>query len=181
MTTDVILVDALDNEIGTEEKLLAHQKGSLHRAFSVFVINQKDELLLQQRASGKYHSANLWTNTCCSHPSKGDSLEKAAKKRLAEEMGFTCDLHYLFAFTYRAEFPNGLIEHELDHIFLGFYEEDPRPNSQEVQNWEWKDIHQLKKEVEVQPEKYTVWFHLIFDKFYNNYQSFKNRDLNKRR
>lgn len=173
MTTHVILVDESDNELGTEEKLLAHQKGLLHRAFSVFIVNDKEELLLQQRASSKYHSADLWTNTCCSHPAKGENLATSAKNRLKEEMGFTCDLHYLFPFTYKAEFSNGLIEHELDHIYLGFFSNDPEPNIQEVQNWEWKDIHLLKKELSAYPDKYTVWLQKIYDEFYRRLLDFQ--------
>jgi isopentenyl-diphosphate Delta-isomerase len=156
----VVLVDEHDSSIGSMEKLEAHQKGVLHRAFSVFVFNDENKLLIHRRASGKYHSAGLWTNTCCSHPRPGESNLEAATRRLHEEMGFTCDLHKVNSFIYRAEFENGLIEHELDHICIGHYNEDPIPNPEEVAEWKYISISELQEEMQREPSKYTVWFQL---------------------
>ncbi|RAU84481.1 isopentenyl-diphosphate Delta-isomerase [Pontibacter arcticus] len=166
---EVILVDELDNEIGREEKLKAHLDGVLHRAFSVFILNDKGELLLQQRASGKYHSPGLWTNTCCSHPSPGEELQASAQKRLQEEMGFTCPLIWLFKFKYKIAFDNNLTEHELDHVFVGRYNQDPTPNPEEVESWAWVNLDSLKTDLEENPEKYTYWFRYVYDTFYNTY------------
>lgn len=154
----VVLVDENDSEIGTKEKLSAHKKGLLHRAFSIFVFNPKGELLLQQRASSKYHSAGLWTNTCCSHPAPGESLESAVVRRLKFEMGFDCDLKKAFHFIYRAEFSNGLIEHEFDHVFIGEFNGVPQANPEEVQAWRWIDWQSLKNEIAENPDRFAYWF-----------------------
>jgi isopentenyl-diphosphate delta-isomerase len=156
--SDVILVDENDNQVGIMEKMEAHEKGLLHRAFSIFIFNDKKELMLQKRANHKYHCGGLWTNTVCSHPSPEESLEDATKRRIQEEMGFECKLEELFHFLYRAEFSNGLIEHELDHVFLGFYNDSPKPNPDEVGEWKWISIPELEQDIEKNPDKYTPWF-----------------------
>jgi isopentenyl-diphosphate Delta-isomerase len=155
---NVILVDESDFAIGTMEKMEAHTKGALHRAFSVFVFNTNDELLLHRRALGKYHSAGLWTNTCCSHPRENETLDEAAHRRLQEEMGFDCPLTKLFSFTYRAELDNGLIEYELDHVFIGHYDGTPQPNAHEVMAWEYVPLDELITNMHASPNDYTAWF-----------------------
>lgn len=163
MNEMVILVDPHDRQIGVEEKMKAHREGKLHRAFSVFVFNENGEMLLQKRAPTKYHSGGLWTNACCSHPRPGETVEQAASRRLQEEMGFTCILKKAFHFIYRAELDQGLIEHEVDHIFIGHYDAatqsgDFNPNSQEVVDYRWVNVDTLKRDVLTCPEKYTTWF-----------------------
>ena len=161
------LVDKLDNEIGVMEKMEAHEKGLLHRAFSVFILNSKGELMLQQRALSKYHSGGLWTNTCCSHPRLGETTKQAAHRRMMEEMGFDCELKELFDFIYKAELDSGLIEHELDHVFVGYYDGNPEINKEEVESWKWMSIEELASHINQQPELYTEWFKIIFDQFVN--------------
>ncbi len=160
MKTDefVILVDENDNEIGVEEKIKAHEKGKLHRAFSIFIFNSKGEMLIHKRAENKYHSPGLWTNACCSHPRPKESLEEATKRRLMEEMGFNCSLKKAFSFIYKAKFDNGLTEHEFDHVFIGVCDVEPKPNANEVADWKWVKIDELLEDVKEHPEKYTVWF-----------------------
>ena len=165
MLEEVILVDENDNEIGLMEKMEAHEKALLHRAFSVFVFNKKGELLLQQRALHKYHSGSLWTNTCCSHPRKGEQVIQSAHRRLMEEMGFDCELELKHKFIYKAPFTNGLTEHELDYIFTGEYEVAPNPNPDEVASFRWIEMAQLQKEIEEHPENFTVWFRIILDQY----------------
>jgi isopentenyl-diphosphate delta-isomerase len=165
MLEEVILVDENDNEIGLMEKMEAHEKALLHRAFSVFVFNKKGELLLQQRALHKYHSGGLWTNTCCSHPRKGEQVIQSAHRRLMEEMGFDCELELKHKFIYKAPFTNGLTEHELDYIFTGEYEVAPNPNPDEVASFRWIEMAQLQKEIEEHPENFTVWFRIILDQY----------------
>ncbi|RZK08835.1 MAG: isopentenyl-diphosphate Delta-isomerase, partial [Flavobacterium sp.] len=152
MLEQVILVDKNDLPTGQMEKIEAHQKGLLHRAFSVFVFNSKNELLLQQRAKTKYHSGGLWTNTCCSHPRFGESNSVAAKRRLREEMGMDCDLEYGFSFTYKAEFADGLVEHEFDHVFFGRSDDTPVINNLEVETYKYMDIDTLKSQIKATPE-----------------------------
>ena len=164
----VVLVDENDRELGTCEKLEAHQKGLLHRAFSVFILNTNNELLLQQRALTKYHSGGLWTNTCCSHPRPGEAVLDAAHRRLKEEMGMECELEKLFSFTYKSAFENGLTEHEYDHVLLGHFENEPVINPDEVAEWKWMPILEVKNDIENNPENYTPWFKIIFEKFYEN-------------
>ena len=173
MRQKVILVDELDRVLGTEDKIKAHEKGLLHRAFSVFVINNEDELLLQKRASDKYHSPGLWTNTCCSHPAPGDDLQHSAEKRLSEEMGFSCSLTWAFKLIYRVSFDNGLTEHELDHVFFGRFNDNPMPNLHEVEDWRWENIDSLKHDLIKNPRQYTYWFRLMYDKFYDSYMAQK--------
>lgn len=162
---EVVLVNPSDVPIGTMEKLEAHRKGLLHRAFSVFVFNDRNELLLQRRATEKYHSGGLWTNTCCSHPTPDETLENAGAKRLQEEMGFTTPLANLFAFEYRTELDNGMTEHELDHVLTGRYNGDPRPNPAEVMDYKWLSLPELLDDLSRNPENYTSWFRIILRDF----------------
>lgn len=164
----VILVNEKDQEIGLMPKLEAHQKAVLHRAFSVFIFNSENELMLQQRASNKYHSPNLWTNTCCSHQRSGESNIQAGTRRLYEEMGFTTTLNEITSFIYKAPFDNGLTEHELDHIMVGYYNDDPVINSDEVEDWKWMKIEDVKNDISLNPDLYTAWFKIIFKIFYNH-------------
>lgn len=163
--TYVILVDKNDNPIGKMEKIEAHEKGLLHRAFSVFVFNDKEELLLQQRALTKYHTPGLWTNTCCSHQKEGESNIDAGQRRLQEEMGFSVPLEEIMSFTYKAPFSNGLTEHEFDHILVGYYNEEPKPNPEEVHNWKWESLQNIKIDIKQNPDTYTEWFKIIFDEY----------------
>lgn len=162
---EVVLVNEKDEVIGTMEKIEAHEKALLHRAFSVFVINDKNELMLQRRALSKYHSPGLWTNTCCSHPRINESYEEAAHRRMMEEMGFDLDLKEEFSFIYKAEFDNGLTEHELDRVFVGYGEQEPNINPEEVDSWKWISIDELKIDIKNNPDNYTAWFKIIFEKF----------------
>ncbi|MDA9587497.1 isopentenyl-diphosphate Delta-isomerase [Flavobacteriaceae bacterium] len=164
----VVLVDTEDNPIGTMPKMEAHEKAVLHRAFSVFILNEKGELMLQQRALHKYHSPGLWTNTCCSHQREGEGNIEAGKRRLKEEMGFSTSLEALFSFIYKAPFDNGLTEHELDHVLLGYYKEPPMINLEEVAAWKWMNLDTVAKALEENPEEFTVWFKIIFDRFYTH-------------
>ncbi len=166
MYEEVILVDESDTAIGSMEKMEAHKKGLLHRAFSVFIFNGDGKLLLQQRALTKYHSAGLWTNSCCSHPRPNENLLTAAKRRLFEEMGLDTELIYKTAFVYRSSFDNGLIEHEYDHIYVGVTEKDPIINKEEVEAYAWKNIDAIKKEIEIFPDKFTTWFKIALNKFF---------------
>ena len=168
MEEQVILVDEQDNPIGLMPKLEAHQKALLHRAFSVFILNSKGELMLQQRAKHKYHSPGLWTNTCCSHQRDGETNTQAGKRRLQEEMGFSTQLKEVTSFIYKAPFVNGLTEHEFDHVLLGHYEDDPVINPDEVSSWKWMPIEEVKNDIGQNPDLYTVWFVIIFTKFYKD-------------
>jgi len=161
----VILVDTADRELGTMEKMEAHEKAVLHRAFSVFIFNDRGELMLQQRAAHKYHSPLLWTNTCCSHQRQGESNIEAGKRRLREEMGFEVDLDKKFHFVYKAEFDNGLTEHELDHVMVGYYNGEPTINPEEVASWKWINMEVLQQDMKDHPQDYTAWFKIIFDRF----------------
>lgn len=165
MAEEVILVDAHDNELGLMEKMEAHRRGDLHRAFSVFVLNSKGELMLQQRAAEKYHSGTLWTNTCCSHPRKGETAEEAAHRRLEEEMGFDCPVEKVLEFTYRAELDKGMIEHEYDHLFIGRFDGEPKLNPSEVMDWKWMSIDDLSIDIEKNASSYTAWFKIIWKQF----------------
>lgn len=167
-TDQVILVNEKDEQIGLMEKIEAHEKALLHRAFSVFVFNKKGELMLQQRALTKYHTPGLWTNTCCSHQREGESNIEAGKRRLMEEMGFSTDLKDTISFIYKAPFDNGLTEHEYDHILIGYYEADPKPNPDEVNAWKWMSLEAVKNDIEENPAIYTEWFKIIFDKYYKH-------------
>lgn len=158
---EVIIVDADDNALGTMEKLKAHQDGVLHRAFSVLLFNDNDELLIHQRAASKYHSPSLWTNSYCSHPKPGETTEDAAIRRAMEEMGIACSPQFLYKFLYEVAFDNDLIEHELDHVFIGRFNGVPSPNPEEVSDWKYISMEQLLEDVRQQPSAYTHWFKLI--------------------
>ena len=164
----VILVNEYDKQIGLMPKLEAHEKAVLHRAFSVFVFNNKNELMLQQRALNKYHSPGLWTNTCCSHQRDGESNLQAGIRRLQEEMGFVTPLKETISFIYKAPFDNGLTEHELDHIMVGSYEDAPIINPDEVADWKWMPLEDVKQDIDDNPQLYTAWFKIIFEKFYEH-------------
>ena len=164
---NVILVNKLDEPIGIMPKMEAHKKAVLHRAFSIFIMNRKGETMLQQRAAGKYHSPLLWTNTCCSHQRVGESNVQAGKRRLQEEMGFVVELKELFSFIYKVTFNNGLTEHELDHVMIGKYTENPKINPKEVANWKWMKLADIKQDIIKRPEIYTLWFKIIFAEFYS--------------
>jgi len=163
----VILVNEKDEQIGLMPKMEAHEKAVLHRAFSVFIFNDKNELLLQQRAADKYHSPLLWTNSCCSHQRNGESNIEAGKRRLQEEMGFVCELKEVTSFIYKAPFDNGLTEHELDHIMIGYYNENPTINRDEVENFKWMTLEKVQNKMLKHPEIYTEWFKIIFEKYYS--------------
>jgi len=165
---EVILVNTNDEQIGTMPKMEAHEKAQLHRAFSVFIMNDKGETMLQQRAAHKYHSPLLWTNTCCSHQRVGESNIQAGKRRLMEEMGFVTEVKELFSFIYKAPFDNGLTEHELDHVMLGSYNDDPQINPEEVAGFKWMKPEDVRADIDLNPNKYTVWFKIIFEKFYDH-------------
>jgi isopentenyl-diphosphate delta-isomerase len=160
--TQVILVNEKDEPIGIMEKMEAHRRGLLHRAFSVFIFDSKGRMLLQQRAAEKYHGGLLWTNACCSHPYPGETVEAAAQRRLQEELGFQTPLQKLFAFTYKADVENGLIEYEYDHVFTGIYDGDIEPDSSEVARVVYRDMEAIKSDLEKNPEKFTAWFRLAF-------------------
>ncbi|MDM1072545.1 isopentenyl-diphosphate Delta-isomerase [Empedobacter brevis] len=161
----VVLVDQDDQKLGLMEKQQAHVAGLLHRAFSVFVFNSKGELMIQQRAATKYHSPTLWTNTCCSHPRDKETYEEAAHRRLQEEMGFDCELEYKFNFIYKAHLENDLTEHELDHVFIGTFDDEPNLNPDEVMAYRWVELDDLKKDMEKNPQNYTAWFKIIFEHY----------------
>lgn len=163
-TQEVILVNERDEPIGTMEKIEAHRKAALHRAFSVFIFNSKGEMLLQQRALNKYHSSGLWTNACCSHPAPGEATADAAHRRLQEELGFSTGLEKIFHFTYQTAFDNGLIEHEFDHVFAGQYEQRITPNPEEVKDVCYKSLEDIQQSLQTHPQKYTSWFHIAFPK-----------------
>lgn len=156
------MVNERDEETGIMEKMEAHQKGALHRAFSVFIFNTKGEMLLQQRAAGKYHSAGLWTNACCSHPQPGESTIEAALRRLREEMGFETNLTKVFDFVYKAPFDNGLTEYEFDHVFTGQYEGVVMADVREVSDYCFKDMTEINGSLKTHPQKYTAWFQIAF-------------------
>jgi len=175
MNTDfVVLVNQNDEKIGLMSKKEAHEKGVLHRAFSVFIFNINKELMLQRRNLNKYHSPGLWTNTCCSHQRDGESNIDAGMRRLKDEMGFTTELKEFGSFIYKAKFDNGLIEHELDYILIGQYNDQIKPNSQEVDDWKWMSLEHIRNDIKINPEKYTVWFKIIMDNHYNDLKNFLN-------
>ena len=169
----VVLVDEQDNPIGKMEKQQAHIEGLLHRAFSIFIFNSEKKLLLQKRASSKYHCGGLWTNSCCSHPRENENIQDAANRRLAEEMGMQCSLKPIFTFMYRAEFDNGLIEHEFDHVFFGESDQNPKINPEEVETYRYIAMENLQQEVKEFPENFTPWFIIALDRVlaFNSTQS----------
>ncbi len=159
----VILVDELDNITGTLEKMEAHKNGVLHRAFSVLLFNSQGELLIQKRASSKYHSAGLWTNTCCSHPQPGETIEVAIRRKLKQEMGIDAAPEFAYKFVYKIALENGLTEHELDHVFIGSFDGIPNINHEEVEDWRFISMNNLKEEIKVNPNNFTHWFKLIIN------------------
>jgi isopentenyl-diphosphate Delta-isomerase len=159
---EVILVDGSDQPVGVMEKIEAHRRALLHRAFSIFIFNSKGEMLLQQRAQEKYHSAGLWTNACCSHPRPGEDTREAAVRRLREELGFTTDLKKLLEFTYRSVYDNGLTEYEFDHVFTGLYDREIKPDRSEVSDYRYLPLPAIEAELLRAPETFTSWFHLAF-------------------
>ena len=164
----VVLVDKNDIKLGLMPKMEAHLKGKLHRAFSVIIFNTQGKILLQKRASTKYHTPNLWSNTCCSHQRDNEDNISAGKRRLSEEMGFVTDLFNFDSFIYRVEFSNGLIEHENDHIMIGVFDGIPKPNPNEVDEWKWIDIDVLANDMKINPENYTAWFIIIMNKYFES-------------
>ena len=167
MNEMVVLVDEQDNECGVMPKLAAHEQGLLHRAFSVFIFNSRGELLLQQRAKDKYHSAGLWTNTCCSHPRPGEVVGDAANRRLKEEMGMVCSIHEQFSFVYKAHMENNLTEYEYDHVFTGISNKEPVPDAAEVAAWKYMTKSALLNDMEVNPEHYTAWFRICISDYFD--------------
>jgi len=167
----VVLVDVQGNAIGTMEKMEAHRKGVLHLAFSIFIFNSNNEMLLQQRAANKYHSADLWTNTCCSHPRPNEKIIAAAHRRLQEEMGFDCELKEAFNFIYRAELDKNLIENEFDFVFIGKYDGEPIINKDEVSDWKYLSLKKTKTELKNNPTQWTEWFKIAFEKTSDYYQN----------
>lgn len=167
---EVILVDSDDRELGTTEKLRAHEEGLLHRAFSVFIFNSDGRMLIQRRALSKYHSGGLYTNACCSHPRPGELTVDAAHRRLREEMGFDCEIEFVFPLVYRADLDHRLFENEYDHVFLGIYDGKVIPDSDEVQEYQWIEADQLKDWMKDKPDDFTVWFTLsvarVIDEFH---------------
>lgn len=159
----VILVNEQDQQVGIMEKMAAHIVPRLHRAFSIFIFNSKGELLLQQRALSKYHSPGLWTNTCCSHPRNGETLEQATARRLQEEMGMTCEMHEVFTFIYKAPVGLGLIEHEFDHVWFGQSDDTPVINTEEVESYRYMNLDDIAEDLKQHPESYTEWFKISFD------------------
>jgi isopentenyl-diphosphate delta-isomerase len=169
---DVILVDKSDKEIGREEKHLAHKKGLLHRAFSVFIFNSKGDILLQKRNIEKYHSGGLWTNTCCSHPRPGKVLVEEAKERLNEEMGIVSDLEEIFSFTYKVKFSSGIYENEFDHVFFGKSDSIPKPDPSEASEWKWISLKKLNENMQKRPGEYTEWLKICIDDVIKHSQNF---------
>jgi isopentenyl-diphosphate delta-isomerase len=177
MNEFLILVDEHDKPWGKLEKDQVHQLGLLHRAFSVFIFNSKGELLLQQRASGKYHSAGLWTNTCCSHPRFGEELKDAVARRLEEEMGMICETKSIFSFIYKSKFENGLTEHEFDHVYYGVSDDLPNPNPSEVSQWKYTALDALEKDISGNPANYTVWLNLCLPKLIEYFKTSSAADF----
>ena len=167
----VVLVDANDNDIGTMEKMKAHENAVLHRAFSIFIFNTKGEMLIHQRAFSKYHTPGLWTNACCSHPRLGETLQQATSRRLREEMGMEADIKKIFDFVYKADVGQGLIEHEFDHVFVGTTDVLPNINREEVETYSYIKMDDLRNDINLHPEKYTVWFKIAFDRVEEYFQN----------
>lgn len=164
MAEYIIAVDEFDKEMGSIEKMEAHHKGILHRAFSILVFNSKNQLLLQKRSIKKYHSPGLWTNTCCSHPKFGEDLQEAIYRRIKEEMGFTCELKEIFSFVYKVEFEDNLFENEYDHVFIGKYDGEVILNKEEADDFKWVDINYIVNDIKINPEEYTFWFKILISR-----------------
>ena len=165
MIDDIILVDENDVQVGTGEKMAVHEAGKLHRAFSIMIFNPRGELMLQKRAKEKYHCGGLWTNACCSHPRPGETLAEATKRRLAEEMGMTCELEEIFSFIYKSSFSNGLAEHEFDHVFVGQFDGEPNLNPSEAEAWRWINWKDLLADIDRNQDNYTPWFLKIIEEY----------------
>lgn len=165
-SNEVILVDKYDQPVGTMEKLEAHRQGLLHRAFSIFIFDQQERMLLQQRADNKYHSGGLWSNACCSHPIPGEDLETTLQNKLEQEMGFTCPLEKAFSEIYKAPMPNGLVEHEFDHVFFGFFSGKISPNPAEVKAYRFLSRREIEREIAQNPDDFTAWFKILYFKLY---------------
>lgn len=170
MSEKVVLVDENDNMVGTMEKMEAHRKGLLHRAFSVFIFNDKGEMLIHQRAHSKYHSGGLWTNACCSHPRENETVLEAGHRRLQEEMGFDTELKEIFQFTYKAALDNELTEFEYDHVLIGTFSEVPGLNPEEVADYKYIGLETLRKDMQANPQIYTEWFKIAFEQVEKYYQ-----------
>ena len=166
----VVIVNEKDSQIGIMEKMAAHIVPRLHRAFSIFIFNTKGELLLQQRAFSKYHSPGLWTNTCCSHPRNGETMNEATARRLQEEMGMTCEMHEVFTFIYKAAVGLGLIEHEFDHVWFGQSDEEPHINTEEVASWKYMSLNDIAVDMKAHPEQYTEWFKISFEEIVRHHE-----------
>lgn len=167
MNEQLILVDDQDNQVGVMDKLSVHQQGLLHRAFSIFIFNSQNQLLLQQRAANKYHSSLLWSNTCCSHPLNNEIITDTIKRRLQEEMGLVCDTKFAFTFIYKSPFANGLTEFELDHVYIGRSDELPKPNSEEVRDWKYISLENLEKEISLNPGNFSEWLRICLPRVAN--------------
>ena len=166
MTSEkIVLIDSKDRVMGAEEKLKVHEKGIMHRAFSIIILNSRGEMLIQRRAIDKYHSGGLWSNACCSHQRENEILEQAIHRRLKEEMGFDCSLKEIFHFKYKTRFNNHLIENEIDHVFIGLFDGNPIINKKEVLDFMWIPLSSLKNKIKTNPEKYSYWFKIIINKF----------------
>ncbi|MEQ8153681.1 MAG: isopentenyl-diphosphate Delta-isomerase [Clostridiaceae bacterium] len=171
----IITINDLDEETGFVEKMEAHHKGVLHRAFSILVFNCHNQLLLQKRSEKKYHSPGLWTNTCCSHPRHGENLQDAIYRRLKEEMGVTCELNEVFSFIYKAELGEDLFEHEYDHVFFGVYDGEVFPDKYEVDDYRWMHISEIEESITNHPEIYTYWFKELFGRVEEAFNNFIKR------
>ena len=165
----LVLVDDTDRQWGKMEKMEVHQLGLLHRAFSIFIFNTQGQMLLQQRNDEKYHSGGLWTNTCCSHPQFGEDMNDAVNRRLYEEMGMEADMQFAFSFIYKAHFDNGLTEHEFDHVYMGISDVIPKPDKDEVKSWKYMNMEDIAANLKAQPEQYTHWFRICFEKAVAHY------------
>jgi isopentenyl-diphosphate delta-isomerase len=169
----IILVNEDDEQVGIQDKFSVHQLGLLHRAFSVFVFNSKNELLLQRRADDKYHSPGLWTNTCCSHPIPGETTINACHRRLMEEMSLKCELRHAFSFIYQCKFSNGLIENEFDHVYVGYSDNTPVLNKKEAKDWKYININDLEREIELQPDNFTEWLKICLTRLIEHTKSYQ--------
>ena len=172
MLEHIIMVDENDNELGSIEKMEAHHKAILHRAFSILVFNSKGQLLLQKRSQSKYHTPGLWTNTCCSHPRYRETLQDAVNRRLQEEMGFSCELQEMFSFLYKIEFEEQLYEHEYDHVFFGVYDGEVYINQEEVDDYRWMSMDEIRDDISLHPEIYTYWFKFLFERAHREFATF---------
>ena len=161
----VVLVDSSDRERGIMEKLQAHLSSELHRAVSVMIFNSKGEVLLQKRAAGKYHSAGRWSNASCTHPQPNEKPGDAAKRRLREEMGLDCQLTKQFEFIYRVTLDNGLTEHEYDHVYAGVCDDKPAINPNEVSDWKYISLVDLKRGLNENPHQFSAWLRFIAERF----------------